>query len=108
MEFLGATACGISVAAVFNNCVTCFEYIQRGRHFSDDFERCQLKLDIARGRLARWGQVVDIANNPTFRGGSTDDPTSSQACDILASILRHVELAREKAKRYEPNRFKRH
>jgi hypothetical protein len=103
MEIFGATAGGISVAAVFNNRITCFEYIQLGRHFGEDFERCQLKLDVARCRLARRGQAVDIVNDPTFREGSTDDPTSSQACDILASILRHVELAREKAKRYEAN-----
>jgi hypothetical protein len=33
-EVFGTVAGALSVAALFNNCVDCFEYIQLGRHFS--------------------------------------------------------------------------
>ncbi|OAQ60163.2 prion-inhibition and propagation domain-containing protein [Pochonia chlamydosporia 170] len=66
-EIFGATAGALGVAGLFNNCVTCFEYIQLSRHFGEDFERFQLKLDLARNRLGRWGEVVDVNNNPLSR-----------------------------------------
>ncbi|KAJ4232217.1 hypothetical protein NW759_002604 [Fusarium solani] len=46
-ETFGTVAGALSVAALFNNCADCFGYIQMGRRFDRDFERCQLKLDIA-------------------------------------------------------------
>ena len=47
-EVFGIVASALSVAALFNNCVDCFEYIQMGRHFSYNYKRCQLKLNIAK------------------------------------------------------------
>lgn len=52
-EIFGTIAGALSVAALFNDCVECFEYIQLGRHFGRDYETYQLKLDIAMTRLAR-------------------------------------------------------
>lgn len=98
-EIFGATAAALGVAGLFNNCVACFEYIQLGRHFGEDFERCQLKLDLARNRLGRWGQMVDIGNNPVFQ--SDDDETSRQAHRILGHIINQLSLAYDKSKRYE-------
>jgi hypothetical protein len=52
-ETFGTVAAVLSVAALFNNCVDCFEYVQLGRHFGQDYERCELKVDIAQTRLSR-------------------------------------------------------
>ncbi|KAI1763849.1 hypothetical protein GGR53DRAFT_466984 [Hypoxylon sp. FL1150] len=38
-EVFGTVAGALSVAALFNNCVACFEYIQLSHHFREDFDR---------------------------------------------------------------------
>jgi hypothetical protein len=85
-EVFGTVAGALSVAALFNNCVDCFEYIQLGRHFGRDFERCQLKLDIAKTRLSRWGEAVEVNKDPRFASDSPGDQASRQAKVILEQI----------------------
>ncbi|CAG9956769.1 unnamed protein product [Clonostachys rosea f. rosea IK726] len=65
-EIFGIVAGALSVAALFNNAVDCFEYIQLGRNFGTDYQTCQIKLDIARLRLSRWGDAVEINNDSRF------------------------------------------
>jgi hypothetical protein len=43
----------LSIAALFNNCVELFEYIQLGRQFEPDFARSRLTLDICKTQLSR-------------------------------------------------------
>jgi hypothetical protein len=63
-EPFGIVASAISIASAFTACVDCFEYVQFGRHFGRDFETSQLALNYARLRLIRWGESVNIYNNP--------------------------------------------
>ncbi|RSL89918.1 hypothetical protein CEP51_001007 [Fusarium floridanum] len=99
-ETFGAVAGALSVAALFNNCVDCFGYIQLGRHFGRDFERCQLKLDIAWSRLSRWGEAVAINKDPRFAANGPDDIASSQAWKILDQIRLLFEEAQRSSSRY--------
>ena len=43
------------LAGIFSACVDCFEYIQFGWQFGQDYGKCLLKLDVARLQLCRWG-----------------------------------------------------
>jgi hypothetical protein len=88
MEPFGTAAGVLGIAGLFNNCVQCFEYIQLGRHFGQDYERCQLKLDTAKARLSRWGQAIDINHDPRF---ATDSPQDQNAV-LIKSILEQVDL----------------
>ncbi|KAI3326398.1 prion-inhibition and propagation-domain-containing protein [Xylariaceae sp. AK1471] len=100
MEAFGTVAGALSVAALFNNCVNCFEYIQLGRHFGREYERCQLKLDIAKTRLSRWGQAVAINMDPRF---ATDEPQGTsfqQVQAILEEIEQLFETLQKASKRY--------
>ncbi|KAI9794951.1 MAG: hypothetical protein M1833_007325 [Piccolia ochrophora] len=36
------------LAAGFGTCMDCFEYVQIGRNFGNDFEKCMLRLDVVR------------------------------------------------------------
>ena len=63
-EPFGIVAGAVGIAGAFSACVECFEYIQLGRHFGRDFQTYQIKLDCARLRLTRWGESVDIRNDP--------------------------------------------
>lgn len=51
-EVFGVMSGALSIAALFNNAVECFEDVQLGRHFAADFQSCQLRLDTARLRLS--------------------------------------------------------
>ncbi|RYC59946.1 hypothetical protein CHU98_g6258 [Xylaria longipes] len=99
-ETFGVVAGALSVAALFNNCVSCFEYIQLGRHFAQDYERCQLKVDIARTRLSRWGQVVAINQDPRFATDKPEDESVQQVQDVLEEIDQLFQNLENTSKRY--------
>jgi hypothetical protein len=96
----GVVAGALSVAALFNNCVSCFEYIQLGRHFAQDYERCQLKVDVARTRLSRWGQAVTINQDPRFATDKPVDKSVQQVQDILEEIDQLFQNLENASKRY--------
>src|SRR4051794_37650955 len=100
-EIFGIVAGTLNIAALFNNCLDCFEYIQLGRHFGRDYQTCQLRLDIAKARLGRWGQAININEDPRF---ATDVPADNSA-QLVHSILEEVTLlflaAYKTSKRYE-------
>jgi hypothetical protein len=86
-EIFGVVAGALSVAALFNNVVDCFEYIQLGRNFGTDYQTCQLRLDIARLRLSRWGAAVDINNDARFADVNSADDNIRTAKATLGQIL---------------------
>ncbi|KAI1165873.1 heterokaryon incompatibility protein s [Nemania serpens] len=86
-ESFGVVAGVLSVAALFNNCVTYFE-------------RCQLKVDVARTRLSRWGQVVAINQDPRFATDKPEDESVQQVQDILEEIDQLFQNLENASKRY--------
>ncbi len=106
-EILGTVASALSVAAFFNNCVDCFEYIQIARNFGRDYRVCQLRLDIARTRLGRWGEAVRINETPRFSlppgegGENQKDKDVQLARAILEEIVLLLETAAKSSRRYE-------
>ncbi|KAL5324014.1 hypothetical protein ACEPPN_008557 [Leptodophora sp. 'Broadleaf-Isolate-01'] len=63
-ELFGIVSGAIGIASAFTACVDCFEYVQFGRHFGRDFQTSKLALDCARLRLTRWGESVNIYDDP--------------------------------------------
>ncbi|KAI9831154.1 MAG: hypothetical protein M1819_005242 [Sarea resinae] len=76
-----------SIAAAFTTCVDCFEYVQLGRHLGRDFRRYQLTLNCARLRLSRWGQAVDIYNDPNLGNPRATRTELQTAQNTLFQIL---------------------
>lgn len=100
-EVFGVVAGALSVASLFNNCLDCFEFVQLGRHFGRDYERCQLRLDIARARLGRWGEAVKVNDDPRFSISSPTDKSIQLTQSILEEVALLFESARKTSKRYE-------
>ncbi|KAF5253924.1 hypothetical protein FANTH_1249 [Fusarium anthophilum] len=100
-EIFGTVAGAISIAGLFNNCVDCFNYIQIAKHFGQDFSRYQLRLDVAKCRLARWGASIDINNDRRFGLTEPADPTVVMAQDILKEIVDRFEAAYKVSRRYQ-------
>ncbi|OCK88685.1 uncharacterized protein K441DRAFT_646327 [Cenococcum geophilum 1.58] len=91
-EAFGVVAGALSVASLFNNAVDCFEYIQLGRNFGTDYQTCQIRLDIARLRLSRWGPAVDIDHNPDF---AVIDPSTDEARTAKRTLEQLLKLFRD-------------
>ena len=86
-EAFGIVAGAVGIAAAFTACVDCFEYVQFGRHFGRDYQTDLLVLNCSRVRLTRWGQAVDVLNDPKL---GRPDATALQiqtAKDTLCQIL---------------------
>jgi hypothetical protein len=56
--------------------------IQLARNFEDDFDACQLKLDILQLRLSRWKEVVDLSNDDELDKPGADGDGKPQARSI--------------------------
>jgi hypothetical protein len=86
-EVFGFVAGAVGIAAAFTTCVDCFGFIQLGRHFGRDFQTKLLTLNCARLRLARWGQAVDIYNDPQLGNPDASLTEVQTAKDTLIQIL---------------------
>lgn len=100
-EIFGTAAAALSVAGLFNNCVDCFEYVQMGRQFGRDYERCQLKVDIAQARLSLWGKAAGINKDARFASASPADATAQLVRSALEEIGLLFVAAQKTSKRYE-------
>ncbi|KAH7024697.1 prion-inhibition and propagation-domain-containing protein [Microdochium trichocladiopsis] len=81
---VGIVTSALSVAALFNNTVDTFGYIQLGRNFEPDFTQCKTTLAIAQWRLDRWAQSVHLYEDPRFM---VDSPADEQAKLIHAVLM---------------------
>ncbi|KAH7330051.1 small s protein [Rhexocercosporidium sp. MPI-PUGE-AT-0058] len=86
-EPFGIVAGAIGIASAFTACVDCFEYVQFGRHFGRDFETSQLALNCARLRLTRWGESVNIYDDPQLGRQNATAAEIQLAKDALLQIL---------------------
>lgn len=102
-ETFGNIVSAVSVAALFNTCVESFEYIQLDRHCGRDCNQCQLKLDVAKLRLNRWGHVVAINDEPRFATDTPGDALSQEFLAILEELDLLFQSLQKASKRYEIN-----
>jgi hypothetical protein len=86
-EPFGIAAGAVGIVTAFTACIDCFEYIQFGRHFGRDFQTDQLALSCARLRLTRWGESVDIYNDPRLGKPNATTTEIQVAKDTLLQIL---------------------
>ena len=90
------------LAGIFTACVDCFEYIQLGRSFGDDYGKCLLRLDAARLRMTRWGAAVGLgAGTQSLRRlvASEDELRIANSC--LGQILATFEAAEKESERFK-------
>ncbi|TVY73352.1 Heterokaryon incompatibility protein s [Lachnellula suecica] len=86
-EPFGIVSGAIGIASAFTACIDCFGYIHFGRQFGRDFQTNQLALNCARLRLTRWGESVNIYDDPKL---GRQDATAAEiqlAKDALLQIL---------------------
>ncbi|KAJ4152429.1 hypothetical protein NW754_004224 [Fusarium falciforme] len=99
-EVFGIVTGAIGLEGLFQECIECFEYVQLGRDFVQDFGRYQLKLDIAERRIDRWGEAVNIDENPRFSTRAGDDTLVQEVEAILEEIALLFQTIQKSSKCY--------
>lgn len=66
-EPIGLAVGVAGLAGVFTACVDCFEYIQLGRRFGQDYGKCLLKLDAEKLRMSRWGVAMGLGPQSSLK-----------------------------------------
>jgi Prion-inhibition and propagation len=61
MEPASLTVGVVGLAGLFSACMECFDYLQLGQAFGEDYGKCLLRLDAAKLRFSRWGEAMGIA-----------------------------------------------
>jgi hypothetical protein len=90
------------LAGVFTSCVDCFEYIQLGRKFGEDYGKCVLRLDAAKVRMSRWGASMGLGPEPQQHHNkiSISEEEFYLAQSLLEQIMNSFEDAEKLSGRY--------
>jgi hypothetical protein len=102
-EPFGIAAGAVGIAAAFTACVDCFGYVQLGRRFGRDFQTDVLILDCARLRLTRWGQAVNIYEDPKLGKLDATSAEVQTAQNVLCQILLLFANTEKISKKYRLN-----
>ena len=102
MEPVGLGVGIAGLAGAFTACVDCFEYVQLGRQFGQDYGKCLLKIDTAKLRMSRWGAAMGLGPKPNFNlQVSASDKEIRLAQSLLEQILESFEDAERISERFK-------
>lgn len=68
MEPVGLAVGVVGLAAGFTTCMDCFEYVEIGKNFGNDFNICLLRLDVAKLRMTQWAESVGLTPERARQG----------------------------------------
>lgn len=96
MEPVGLGIGIAGLAGAFTACIDCFEYIQLGRQFGQDFGKCLLKLDTAKLRMSRSGEAMGLGPEPHL---TPQIAVSDEEMRLVQSLLEQTLESFEDAER---------
>lgn len=103
-EAAGLVIGGVGLLALFDTCMSAFEYIDAGRHYGKDYQKAALKLEVLQIQLSRWKSTVDIRDDLTGISDKVQVATQDEVKTVeklLGEINNDLEDARKTSKRYE-------
>ncbi|PLB46002.1 hypothetical protein P170DRAFT_512601 [Aspergillus steynii IBT 23096] len=86
-EAFGIVSGAVGIAGIFTTCLECFDYIQLGRRFGQDFQTNQLVLSGLKLRLSRWGEAVHLYTDPQLGHPTASEADLQLAKNTLYQIL---------------------
>ncbi|CAL8584989.1 hypothetical protein XPA_010571 [Xanthoria parietina] len=102
MESVGFAIGVAGLAGAFTACIDCFEYIQLGRQFGQDYGKCLLKLDATKVRMSRWGAAMGFDPEPHLKqSNSASDGEIRLAHSLLEQILDSFKDAERISERFK-------
>lgn len=101
MEPLGFAIGVAGLVTAFTTCVDCFEYVQLGRQFGQDYGKCILRIDAAKVRMCRWGAAMGLGLEPHLkRQVSASDEEMRLAQSLLEQIMESFKDAERVSERF--------
>ncbi|KAH8685165.1 prion-inhibition and propagation-domain-containing protein [Ilyonectria robusta] len=89
-EAAGLVVGVVALAGLFNNVVGCFEYIQLGKNYRRDFRTNQLKLEVAKLQLSRWGRFVGLCHALDDVQSLSLTTLSEENIPLATNLLRQI------------------
>ncbi|KAM0690417.1 hypothetical protein Q7P36_009184 [Cladosporium allicinum] len=86
----------VGLVALFETCMTCFDYIDTGRQYGKDYQRFAISIRSLELRMSRWW---DVAGLQTGTARMSKD-AESQIEDLLGEIQSDLQEAQERAQKY--------
>ncbi|KAL9624203.1 MAG: hypothetical protein Q9160_001450 [Pyrenula sp. 1 TL-2023] len=81
----------LATFGAFNNAIQCFNYVHLAKTFDRDTQTTQLKLDVAKLRLSRWGRSVGLdevnETRPSLPPGLS---SSANELERAKKLLEHI------------------
>ncbi|EME41525.1 hypothetical protein DOTSEDRAFT_73817 [Dothistroma septosporum NZE10] len=105
MEPAGLAMGVVGVAALFDGCMSAFNYVESGKSFGKDYQKATLKIEILQLRLSRWGESVTRVDEPSQlpAGVALASEQEHRTVEkLLGEILNELEDAERISSRYEP------
>lgn len=110
-EPFGIAVGAVSVTHVFIACLDCFDYLQLGRHFGRDLQTSLLALECAKLRLTRWGEAVNVKDDPKLGrpdATASDIQIARKAFHQILVLFAETENLKEVRRRAMPKKSFRH
>jgi Prion-inhibition and propagation len=102
MEPIGFAVGVAGLANIFTSCMDCFEYIQLGRKFGEDYGKCLLRLDAAKVRMSRWGTSIGLGpESHQYPNKSISEEEFHLAQSLLEQIMDSFADAEKLSERYK-------
>jgi hypothetical protein len=96
METAGLVIGSLGLAALFETCMTCFDYIDTGRQYGKDYQRFVISMGSLELRMSRWWDVAGLRAS-TARISEKEE---RQIKDLLGWIYSDLQDAQEMAHRH--------
>ncbi|KAL5093283.1 hypothetical protein Trisim1_011087 [Trichoderma cf. simile WF8] len=99
----GAMSLATSLPVTFISIVECFEYVELGRRFGKDFNKCQARLEALKLQITRWGISSGVLSDPQTgkqRIVHFDAHAAETAQRLLDLILADTRELENKSRRY--------
>ena len=96
METAGLVIGTLGLAALFETCMTCFDYIDTGRQYGKDYQRFAISMRSLELRMSRWWDVARLQAGTARMSKDAE----SQIKDLLGEITSDLQEAQKRAQKY--------
>ncbi|XDG01441.1 hypothetical protein ABKA04_001056 [Annulohypoxylon sp. FPYF3050] len=100
-EIFGVVTGVVGIASALSACIDGIGCILIGRRFGSDFQTFQLRLRLLELRLARWGEALQVYDDPRFNDPTPATGEFKAAKDTLFQILELLQKSDKLAKKYQ-------
>lgn len=101
MEVAGIVIGGVGLAALFDSCMSAFQYIDTGKKYGADYQKAALKIAVLELRLSRWAQRVSFSGPAPANYTAATADQSSLVENLLDQIKEDLASAEKTPKRYD-------